>query len=248
MSGDRRAPPRPEHAGPRPAPPLIAPVWRAAGSWRSSCCQALSRTSSTSARCRRRWQHRRTATGFRSGPARWCPARSHETANGVHVRSHRRQGDDPVVPPRRPARPVQGRAPVVCEGRWSTVTFDSDRILIRHGSEYKPPQVATGPWDADREGGARSAALRRSGSGGRARDRRAVGSAARDDAAAALGRRYGVVVLAAARCSPSGDGVGAAHARLLAALRRREQRPGRRCCTRSPACGPRSRARSCSGA
>jgi cytochrome c-type biogenesis protein CcmE len=38
-------------------------------------------------------------------------------------------------------------APVVCEGRWSNgAAFDSDRILIKHGSEYKPPKVeTTGP-------------------------------------------------------------------------------------------------------
>jgi cytochrome c-type biogenesis protein CcmE len=35
-------------------------------------------------------------------------------------------------------------APVVCEGRWSRgAAFDSDRILIKHGSEYKPPKVDT---------------------------------------------------------------------------------------------------------
>jgi cytochrome c-type biogenesis protein CcmE len=32
----------------------------------------------------------------------------------------------------------------VCEGRWSKGTaFDSDRILIKHGNEYKPPKVDT---------------------------------------------------------------------------------------------------------
>jgi cytochrome c-type biogenesis protein CcmE len=37
-------------------------------------------------------------------------------------------------------------APVVCEGRWQGTTFDSDRIMIKHGSEYRPPDVkpATG--------------------------------------------------------------------------------------------------------
>jgi len=35
-------------------------------------------------------------------------------------------------------------APVVCEGHWSRGTaFDSDRILIKHGNEYKPPDVNT---------------------------------------------------------------------------------------------------------
>ncbi len=38
-------------------------------------------------------------------------------------------------------------APVVCEGRWSRgAAFESDRILIKHGNEYKPPKVdTTGP-------------------------------------------------------------------------------------------------------
>jgi cytochrome c-type biogenesis protein CcmE len=35
-------------------------------------------------------------------------------------------------------------APVVCEGNWSKgAAFDSDRILIKHGNEYKPPDVDT---------------------------------------------------------------------------------------------------------
>jgi len=31
--------------------------------------------------------------------------------------------------------------PVVCEGRWQGDTFDSDRIMIKHGAEYRPPAV-----------------------------------------------------------------------------------------------------------
>jgi cytochrome c-type biogenesis protein CcmE len=38
-------------------------------------------------------------------------------------------------------------APVVCEGRWTAVRagapFASDRIMIKHGSEYAPPKVDT---------------------------------------------------------------------------------------------------------
>ena len=37
-------------------------------------------------------------------------------------------------------------APVVCEGHWAKgadATFDSDRILIRHGNDYEPPKVKT---------------------------------------------------------------------------------------------------------
>jgi cytochrome c-type biogenesis protein CcmE len=34
------------------------------------------------------------------------------------------------------------RAPVVCEGHWARgLTFDSDRILIKHGAQYTPPKV-----------------------------------------------------------------------------------------------------------
>jgi len=35
--------------------------------------------------------------------------------------------------------------PVVCEGRWQGTEFASDRIMIKHGSEYKPPNVETPP-------------------------------------------------------------------------------------------------------
>lgn len=36
------------------------------------------------------------------------------------------------------------KAPVLCEGRWGKgLTFDSDRILIRHGADYKAPAVDT---------------------------------------------------------------------------------------------------------
>jgi cytochrome c-type biogenesis protein CcmE len=31
--------------------------------------------------------------------------------------------------------------PVVCEGRWNGDVFDSDRIMIKHGAEYRPPAV-----------------------------------------------------------------------------------------------------------
>ncbi len=41
-----------------------------------------------------------------------------------------------------PPELFKARAPVVCEGHWGTgLVFDSDRILIRHGSTYKPPKV-----------------------------------------------------------------------------------------------------------
>jgi cytochrome c-type biogenesis protein CcmE len=36
----------------------------------------------------------------------------------------------------------KAKVPVVCEGRWGRgLVFDSDRILIKHGSQYTPPKV-----------------------------------------------------------------------------------------------------------
>ena len=56
-----------------------------------------------------------------------------KTVNVVH------NGDEPVL--------FKNGAPVLCEGRWSAsnadVHFDSDRILIKHGSDYSPPKVDT---------------------------------------------------------------------------------------------------------
>jgi cytochrome c-type biogenesis protein CcmE len=34
-------------------------------------------------------------------------------------------------------------APVVADGHWDHDTFDSDQILIKHGSTYKPPAHAS---------------------------------------------------------------------------------------------------------
>jgi cytochrome c-type biogenesis protein CcmE len=31
--------------------------------------------------------------------------------------------------------------PVVCEGHWQGDAFDSDRIMIKHGADYRPPAV-----------------------------------------------------------------------------------------------------------
>lgn len=75
------------------------------------------------------------------------PGTIHETAKGVDfeltdgkqtVKVHH-QGDPPEL--------FRNNAPVVCEGRWASVqsgsAFDSDRILIKHGSDYAPPKVDT---------------------------------------------------------------------------------------------------------
>jgi cytochrome c-type biogenesis protein CcmE len=49
------------------------------------------------------------------------------------------QGDPPEL--------FKNGAPVVCEGRWAAVRagvlFDSDRIMIKHGSDYEAPKVDT---------------------------------------------------------------------------------------------------------
>lgn len=76
-----------------------------------------------------------------------------KTATVVHV------GDPPSL--------FKDGAPVVCEGRWgSNAAFASDRIMIKHGNEYKAPEVesesatntgsadALGPTDEGRVGAA----------------------------------------------------------------------------------------------
>lgn len=55
----------------------------------------------------------------------------------VHVR-HR--GDPPEL--------FDDGAPVVSEGRWVGNEFSSDRLMIKHGSEYAPPAVEAGVGDA----------------------------------------------------------------------------------------------------
>jgi cytochrome c-type biogenesis protein CcmE len=44
---------------------------------------------------------------------------------------------------------------VVVEGSWDGETFRSDRLLVRHGSEYVPPDGAAGPRCPDSTGAAR---------------------------------------------------------------------------------------------
>ena len=186
------------------------------------------RTSSTSAPSRRR---SRTARGAgRPPPARRRGRAGHDRRDreGRAVRHHRREGDGPGRAQRRPARLFKDGAPVVCEGRWSKgAAFDSDRILIKHGSEYKPPKVDTSRAQIVKASlGVLALALGASGA------LFGIGTLALGSAPAAttgscrVGRRYVFVVLAAARARGGGHGVGAAHARLLDRVRRREQRPG----------------------
>ena len=62
-----------------------------------------------------------------------------ELTDGKHTVTVVHHGDRPVL--------FKSGAPVLCEGKWSAVRadapFDSDRILIKHGSDYKPPKVNT---------------------------------------------------------------------------------------------------------
>jgi len=65
------------------------------------------------------------------------------------VRFELTDGKKTVTVVHRGERPAlfKNNAPVLCEGHWAAVRasapFDSDRILIKHGNEYKPPKVDT---------------------------------------------------------------------------------------------------------
>lgn len=58
-----------------------------------------------------------------------------EVTDGTSVASVVHRGDPPQL--------FADGVPVVCEGRWEGAHFASDRILIRHGNEYSPPEVDT---------------------------------------------------------------------------------------------------------
>ena len=88
------------------------------------------------------------------------PGTVHETAKGVNFEITDGKETVAVIHRGDPPSLFKEGAPVVCEGRWSNgAAFASDRIMIRHGSEYKPPNVKVhddaGAWSArDRAGGA----------------------------------------------------------------------------------------------
>ena len=71
------------------------------------------------------------------------PGSIHQTANGVdfavtdgHATVHvHHAGASPEL--------FAAGAPVVCQGHWVHTVFSSDLILIKHGSDYSPPTVAT---------------------------------------------------------------------------------------------------------
>ena len=75
------------------------------------------------------------------------PGSIDETANGVHFALTDGEKTVDVVHRGDPPELFKRNAPLVCEGRWSAATvgapFASDRIMIKHGSEYAPPKVDT---------------------------------------------------------------------------------------------------------
>ena len=58
---------------------------------------------------------------------------SFQVTDGVAHASVVHHGDPPEL--------FKDGAPVVCEGHWQGDTSDSDRIMIKHGAEYRPPSV-----------------------------------------------------------------------------------------------------------
>ena len=70
-----------------------------------------------------------------------------ETAKGVRFDMTDGKKTIPIVHSGDAPGLFKDGAPVVCEGRWSKgAAFNSDRILIKHGNQYKPPKVdTTGP-------------------------------------------------------------------------------------------------------
>lgn len=56
-----------------------------------------------------------------------------QLTDGLAVVNVRHQGEPPEL--------FADGAPVVCEGSWSGRQFQSDRLMIKHGSEYRPPDV-----------------------------------------------------------------------------------------------------------
>jgi cytochrome c-type biogenesis protein CcmE len=70
------------------------------------------------------------------------PGSISETSDGVRFRVTDGKATASVDHVGDPPELFKAGAPVVCEGRWAAgKTFDSDRIMIRHGNEYTPPDV-----------------------------------------------------------------------------------------------------------
>lgn len=70
------------------------------------------------------------------------PGTLRETRTGVTFRVTDGKDTVTVVHQGDPPGLFKDGVPVVCEGEWGAgAVFDSDRILIKHGSEYEPPKV-----------------------------------------------------------------------------------------------------------
>ena len=70
------------------------------------------------------------------------PGSVEETRGGVRFEVTDGEATAAIVHEGDPPDLFRAGAPVVCEGRWGDGdTFESDRILIRHGNEYDPPEV-----------------------------------------------------------------------------------------------------------
>jgi len=70
------------------------------------------------------------------------PGSVEETRSGVRFQVTDGDATAAVVHRGDPPDLFEDGAPVVCEGNWGKGdTFASDRILIKHGNEYEPPDV-----------------------------------------------------------------------------------------------------------
>jgi cytochrome c-type biogenesis protein CcmE len=67
------------------------------------------------------------------------------TADGVAFKVTEGGATASVVHRGDPPELFKDGAPVVCEGRWQGDQFESDRIMIKHGAEYRPPAVDANP-------------------------------------------------------------------------------------------------------
>lgn len=66
---------------------------------------------------------------------------SFEVSDGKARASVLHHGDPPEL--------FKDGVPVVCEGGWEGSRFVSDRIMIKHGSDYVPPSVSSDPGPSD---------------------------------------------------------------------------------------------------
>ena len=67
------------------------------------------------------------------------------TADGVAFKVTEGGATASVVHRGDPPELFKDGAPVVCEGRWQGGAFESDRIMIKHGADYRPPAVEANP-------------------------------------------------------------------------------------------------------